>query len=206
MLKGYNAGLDDIIAFVEKALSIDLKTLPFGKLVKDFGFADGRLKVVANGSVFGLGDISLTVGLGENLSVNLSRVDVGENASVAIDEASVKTSDKAIVAPSGDFSTDVAIRIDENDVIYARLDFLGGTYKFDLTSAYGGATTHLYAEYAESSESLFIRCGDAYVSCSIGEIKSIIDKLVALSKPERRTVKSADTSDTTSEIKNCSTV
>ncbi len=201
LLKGYNAGLDDIIAFVEKALSADLKTLPFGKLVKDFGFADGQLKVVADGSVFGLSDISLTVGLGENLSVNLSRVDVGENASVAIDEASIKTCDKAIVAPSGDFSTDVAIRIDENDVIYARLDFLGGTYKFDLTSAYGGATTHLYAEYAESSETLFIRCGDAYVSCPIDEIKSIIDKLVALSKPERRTVKSADTSDTTSEIK-----
>ena len=199
-LKGYNDYLDEFVGVIENIVKTDFKSVAYGKLIKKFAYDDqsGVITLTVDGGVFGLGDVTLAAGIADDkISVTLAETAISERVSLAVEKAEVKTNVAAIAEPDAkDYVTNLAVKIDDGNVVYAKLDLIGGVFSFDLASDYDGVRSHLYVEYVADERTVYIKCGDTYVKCPIGRIKNITDALTDLAHPERKSGRSEDETET----------
>lgn len=199
-LKGYNDYLDEVVGVIENIVKTDFKSVAYGKLIKKFAYDDqsGVITLTVDGGVFGLGDVTLAAGIADDkISVTLAETAISERVSLAVEKAEVKTNVAAIAEPDAkDYVTNFAVKIDDGNVVYAKLDLIGGVFSFDLASDYDGVRSHLYVEYVADERTVYIKCGDTYVKCPIDRIKNITDALTDLAHPERKSGRSEDETET----------
>lgn len=200
VLKGYNDYLDEVVGVIENIVKTDFKSVAYGKLIKKFAYDDqsGVITLTVDGGVFGLGDVTLAAGIADDkISVTLAETAISERVSLAVEKAEVKTDVAAIAEPDAkDYVTNFAVKIDDGNVVYAKLDLIGGVFSFDLASDYNGVRSHLYVEYVADERTVYIKCGDTYVKCPIDRIKNITDALTDLAHPERKSGRSEDETET----------
>lgn len=200
VLKGYNDYLDEVVGVIENIVKTDFKSVAYGKLIKKFAYDDqsGVITLTVDGGVFGLGDVTLAAGIADDkISVTLAETAISERVSLAVEKAEVKTDVAAIAEPDAkDYVTNFAVKIDDGNVVYAKLDLIGGVFSFDLASDYDGVRSHLYVEYVADERTVYIKCGDTYVKCPIDRIKNITDALTDLAHPERKSDRSEDETET----------
>ena len=187
-LKGYNAYLDEIAELIKKFTTIDFKSLEYGKMIDAFGFdaESGELTLELNGETFGLGEIKLSATLGkENVSVSLANAKITDNVSVFVGNVELSATADEITAPAAneDYTTNLLVRVDDNNAIYARLDFIKGKYSFDLVSGTDDDAKNLGVEYDGSERTVYVKCGNAFVKCPIDKIGYITDELKRLAHP-----------------------
>lgn len=187
-LKGYNAYLDEIAELIKKFTTIDFKSLEYGKMIDAFGFdaESGELTLELNGETFGLGEIKLSATLGkENVSVSLANANITDNVSVSVGNVKLSATTEEITAPAAneDYTTNLLVRVDDNNAIYARLDFIKGKYSFDLVSGTDDDAKNLGVEYDGSERTVYVKCGNAFVKCPIDKIGDITDELKRLAHP-----------------------
>lgn len=187
-LKGYNAYLDEIAELIKKFTTIDFKSLEYGKMIDAFGFdaESGELTLELNGETFGLGEIKLSATLSnENISVSLESAKITDNISVAVGNVKLSATADEITAPAAneDYTTNLLVRVDDNNAIYARLDFIKGKYSFDLVSGTDDNAKNLSVEYDGSERAVYVKCGNAFVKCPIDKIGDITDELKQLAHP-----------------------
>lgn len=187
-LKGYNAYLDEIAELIKKFTTIDFKSLEYGKMIDAFGFdaESGELTLELNGETFGLGEIKLSATLGkENISVSLANANITDNVSVSVGNVKLSATTEEITAPAAneDYTTNLLVRVDDNNAIYARLDFIKGKYSFDLVSGTDDNAKNLSVEYDGSERTVYVKCGNAFVKCPIDKIGDITDELKRLAHP-----------------------
>lgn len=196
VLKGYNDYLDEVVGVIENIVKTDFKSVAYGKLIKKFAYDDqsGVITLTVDGGVFGLGDVTLAAGIADDkISVTLAETAISERVSIAVEKAEVKTDVAAIAEPDATkYVTNFAVKIDDGNVVYAKLDLIGGVFSFDLASDYDGVRSHLYVEYVADERTVYIKCGDTYVKCPIDRIKNITDALTDLAHPERKSGRSED--------------
>ena len=199
-LKGYNDYLDEVVGVIENIVKTDFKSVAYGKLIKKFAYDDqsGVITLTVDGDVFGLGDVTLAAGIADDkISVTLAETAISERVSLAVEKAEVKTDVAAIAEPDATkYVTNFAVKIDDGNVVYAKLDLIGGVFSFDLASDYDGVRSHLYVEYVADERTVYIKCGDTYVKCPIDRIKNITDALTDLAHPERKSGRSEDETET----------
>ena len=195
-LKGYNDYLDEVVGVIENIVKTDFKSVAYGKLIKKFAYDDqsGVITLTVDGGVFGLGDVTLAAGIADDkISITLAETTISERVSLAVEKAEVKTDVAAIAEPDATkYVTNFAVKIDDGNVVYAKLDLIGGVFSFDLASDYDGVRSHLYVEYVADERTVYIKCGDTYVKCPIDRIKNITDALTDLAHPERKSGRSED--------------
>ena len=200
VLKGYNDYLDEVVGVIENIVKTDFKSVAYGKLIKKFAYDDqsGVITLTVDGGVFGLGDVTLAAGIADDkISVTLAETAISERVSLAVEKAEVKTDVAAIAEPDAkDYVTNFAVKIDDGNVVYAKLDLIGGVFSFDLASDYDGVRSHLYVEYVADERTVYIKCGDTYAKCPIDRIKNITDALTDLAHPERKSGRSEDETET----------
>ena len=200
VLKGYNDYLDEVVGVIENIVKTDFKSVAYGKLIKKFAYDDqsGVITLTVDGGVFGLGDVTLAAGIADDkISVTLAETAISERVSIAVEKAEVKTDVAAIAEPDATkYVTNFAVKIDDGNVVYAKLDLIGGVFSFDLASDYDGVRSHLYVEYVADERTVYIKCGDTYVKCPIDRIKNITDALTDLAHPERKSGRSEDETET----------
>lgn len=200
VLKGYNDYLDEVVGVIENIVKTDFKSVAYGKLIKKFAYDDqsGVITLTVDGGVFGLGDVTLAAGIADDkISVTLAETAISERVSLAVEKAEVKTDVAAIAEPDATkYVTNFAVKIDDGNVVYAKLDLIGGVFSFDLASDYNGVRSHLYVEYVADERTVYIKCGDTYVKCPIDRIKNITDALTDLAHPERKSGRSKDETET----------
>lgn len=187
-LKGYNAYLDEIAELIKKFTTIDFKSLEYGKMIDAFGFdaESGELTLELNGETFGLGEIKLSATLGnENISVSLANANITDNVSVSVGNVKLSATTEEITAPAAneDYTTNLLVRVDDNNVVYAKLDFIKGKYSFDLVSGTDDNAKNLSVEYDGSERTVYVKCGNAFVKCPIDKIGDITDELKRLAHP-----------------------
>ena len=187
-LKGYNAYLDEIAELIKKFTTIDFKSLEYGKMIDAFGFdaESGELTLELNGETFGLGEIKLSATLGkENVSVSLANAKITDNVSVSVGNVKLSATADEITAPAAneDYTTNLLVRVDDNNAIYARLDFIKGKYSFDLVSGTDDDAKNLGVEYDGSERTVYVKCGNAFVKCPIDKIGDITAELKRLAHP-----------------------
>lgn len=187
-LKGYNAYLDEIAELIKKFTTIDFKSLEYGKMIDAFGFdaESGELTLELNGETFGLGEIKLSATLGkENVSVSLANANITDNVSVSVGNVKLSATADEITAPAAneDYTTNLLVRVDDNNAIYARLDFIKGKYSFDLVSGTDDNAKNLSVEYDGSERTVYVKCGNAFVKCPIDKIGDITAELKRLAHP-----------------------
>ena len=187
-LKGYNTYLDEIAELIKKFTTIDFKSLEYGKMIDAFGFdaESGELTLELNGETFGLGEIKLSATLGkENVSVSLANANITDNVSVSVGNVKLSATADEITAPAAneDYTTNLLVRVDDNNAIYARLDFIKGKYSFDLVSGTDDNAKNLSVEYDGSERTVYDKCGNAFVKCPIDKIGDITDELKRLAHP-----------------------
>lgn len=187
-LKGYNAYLDEIAELIKKFTTIDFKSLEYGKMIDAFGLdaESGELTLELNGETFGLGEIKLSATLGkENISVSLANAKITDNVSVSVGNVKLSATTEEITAPAAneDYTTNLLVRVDDNNAIYARLDFIKGKYSFDLVSGTDDNAKNLGVEYDGSERTVYVNCGNAFVKCPIDKIGDITDELKRLAHP-----------------------
>lgn len=199
-LKGYNDYLDEVVGVIENIVKTDFKSVAYGKLIKKFAYDDqsGVITLTVDGGVFGLGDVTLAAGIADDkISVTLAETAISERVSLAVENAEAKPNVAEISEPDAkDYVTNFAVKIDDGNVVYAKLDLIGGVFSFDLASDYNGVRSHLYVEYVADERTVYIKCGDTYVKCPIGRIKNITDALTDLAHPERKSGRSEDETET----------
>ncbi len=187
-LKGYNAYLDEIAELIKKFTTIDFKSLEYGKMIDAFGFdaESGELTLELNGETFGLGEIKLSATLSnENISVSLANANITDNVSVSVGNVKLSATADEITAPAAneDYTTNLLVKVDDNNAIYARLDFIKGKYSFDLVSGTDDNAKNLGVEYDGSERTVYVKCGNAFVKCPIDKIGDITDELKRLAHP-----------------------
>lgn len=187
-LKGYNAYLDEIADLIKRFTTIDFKSLEYGKMIDAFGFdaESGKLTLELNGETFGLGEIKLSATLGkENVSVSLANAKITDNVSVSVGNVKLSATADEITAPAAneDYTTNLLVRVDDNNAIYARLDFIKGKYSFDLVSGTDDDAKNLGVEYDGSERTVYVKCGNAFVKCPIDKIGDITAELKRLAHP-----------------------
>ena len=200
VLKGYNDYLDEVVGVIENIVKTDFKSVAYGKLIKKFAYDDqsGVITLTVDGGVFGLGDVTLAAGIADNkISVTLAETAISEHVSLAVENAEAKPNVAEISEPDAkDYVTNFAVKIDDGNVVYAKLDLIGGVFSFDLASDYDGVRSHLYVEYVADERTVYIKCGDTYVKCPIDRIKNITDALTDPAHPERKSGRSEDETET----------
>ena len=200
VLKGYNDYLDEVVGVIENIVKTDFKSVAYGKLIKKFAYDDqsGVITLTVDGGVFGLGDVTLAAGIADDkISVTLAETAISERVSLAVENAEAKPNVAEISEPDAkDYVTNFAVKIDDGNVVYAKLDLIGGVFSFDLASDYDGVRSHLYVEYVADERTVYIKCGDTYVKCPIDRIKNITDALTDLAHPERKSGRSEDETET----------
>lgn len=176
---GYNDDVDVVLNLVCNIIN-KIDTLDLSALLGTVAFDNNALTLNLNGAQLELSDFAVTVEKAANgLSAKIDNL-AHKHISVNL-AATVTATDEIVVAPNGDFSTNLAVAIDENNTLYANLDLIAGVYRFALVNTQSGGC--LYVQYANGSFKVVkpettLNAGDAIsVSGNIATIKDIVLKI-----------------------------
>lgn len=172
-----------ILSFIDQLRKTDYASINYGEIIKSFNCDENGLSISADLSAFKLGSgVNAEIGVTENgVELKIKGVTAGE-LSVSAD-LTAKTADSADIAIPEDYTTKLTVKLDEESNLYAELDFINQTYKFELENLpEGGVKKSLFAEYTNGK--LRVKCGDVYAGCDVDEMKKIIAELKNLAHPE----------------------
>lgn len=164
--KGYNPYLDSVLdvigGIVDKFAS---GGVDYVSLIDGLTMSDGDLTLLVNGEQLSLGTFGVSLKANAGLYVNVSNLALdGLNAGFT---AGIKASNEAITAPQGDFTTNLSVKIDDKNTIYANLDLINGVYNFRLDD--------MYIMYADNIVKL--NKGDIYISGNINQIVDYVKQI-----------------------------
>lgn len=132
---GYNSYVDNILTVVQSAIDkFASNNVDYVALISGLTFNNGELTLKLNGEQLGVALQSVTLVANNGFTANVSNLAV--DRMTASFNASVKASDESVKAPKGDFTTNLTIRIDSENIIYANLDLIHGVYNFRLDDLY----------------------------------------------------------------------
>lgn len=164
--KGYNDTLDGVLSVIEDVIArFTESTVNYGNLLGSIGYANGELTLIVNGQEIGLSQIGLQLAVNNGVNANITNLVVGDVTANLT--ATVAASDSAVVAPTGDFTTNLAIKIDNANTVYANLDLINNVFNFRLDD--------MYIQYANNT--LRINKGDMYVSGDINRIMDLVNRI-----------------------------
>lgn len=176
---GYNDDVDVVLNLVCNVIN-KIDTLDISALLGTVAFDNNTLSLNVHGTQLELSDFAVTVEKAANgLSAKIDNL-AHKHISVNL-AATVAATDEIVVAPNGDFSTNLAVAIDENNTLYANLDLIAGVYRFALVNTQSGGC--LYVLYSNGSFKVVkpettLNAGDAVsVSGNIAAIKDIVVKI-----------------------------
>ncbi len=182
---GYNEYVDILLNLIINIVdNANLNDIP--KLIKSLSFDGSALKLTVNGGIYGLSefDITLVNNDGLNASIDgLAYKDISLNLN-----ANVNVSESAVTAPSGDYSTNLLIEIDEKNTVYANINLIDGIFRFRIGE--------LYITYFDNTvkinydNQLFVTGNIAYIIEKVKKIDEIVNEFSGADK--------ADLSDTLS--------
>lgn len=130
-LKGYNSHVDALLSLVIDIVDkFQNNSIDYVALVGGLTFEDAILRVNVNGSQLGLSDFDLQVRSDGTLTVALQGL-AYQNMRAGL-TASASPSNTAVDEPQGDFTTNLSIKIDDKNTVYANLDILNGVYNLKL--------------------------------------------------------------------------
>ena len=164
--KGYNVYLDGVIDVVQGAINkLANNQVDYVNLIDGLTFVDGELLLKINGEQLGLSQFEVKLCANNGLTVCVS--------DFAIDKVGINLTARAkagtaeIIAPSGDFTTNLSIKIDDKNTVYANIDLLNGVYNFRLDD--------MYIMYSNGTVKL--NKGDMYISGDVNQIIEYVKKI-----------------------------
>ena len=176
---GYNDYLDTVLNLVLDIAS-KAQIEDVAKLVGSLTFDGNTLSVAVNGEIYGLSDFNVSVVNRNGLSASINGL---EYKNIALNvNANVAASSRVVTAPSGDYTTNIAIRLDETNVIYANIDLLTGIYRFRIGE--------LYVTYADNTvkinynNQLFVTGDISYIIAKVKEIDDLVKEFAGADKSE----------------------
>jgi len=124
---GYNGYVDKLLDLIlNVAASAKAEDIP--ALLDGITFDGNCLNVRINGAVYGLSAFNVSICKDLNVELtNLTYQDITLNL-----RGSVSASGQEVVAPQGDYSTNLQISVDSLNTIYANLNLLTGVYRVRL--------------------------------------------------------------------------
>lgn len=127
-LYGYNENLDVLLDAISNVAT--LKDADISTLVKGFSFENGALALTFDASILGLSQFDATLCATDKLALSVNNLTVGEvSANVTVE---VNCNPQAVTLPDKDFSTNLIVKIDDNNILYAQLNLLENVYRFKL--------------------------------------------------------------------------
>ncbi len=185
-------GLEPIIDWILSVLNKDLLSLDFTEMLNNLTF-DDSLGVTINGAQIGLSEFGLTLNTtandgisqdGISLQVNegskIMAYDAEHNAVFEIYGLYAEISDgNAIEKPGDDFKTNLVVKLDESNTLYAEIDLFNKVFKMKIvsTDANGNQVT-LDLLYQDETKTLKITDGTKlYISVNINSIGSMINAI-----------------------------
>ena len=178
-LVGYNGYLDQVAELVCNLLDTQLQDVDFVELITKLMLDGSNLTLGINGSQFGLSQIELVLSEARNgLQIALSNL-VYKDVKIVELSGSISAFNGKIPTPSGDFSTNLQIIIDENNTLYANIDLQHNVIKLQLESRYGdNESITLDIEYSMTDKILKLTNGkNLYVSADIINIAEIVQEI-----------------------------
>lgn len=176
---GYNDYLDTVLNLVLDIAS-KAQIEDVAKLVGSLTFDGNTLSVAVNGGIYGLSDFNVSVVSRNGLTASINGL---EYKNIALNvNANVAASSSVVTAPSGDYTTNIAIRLDETNVIYANIDLLTGVYRFRIGE--------LYVTYADNTvkinynNQLFVTGDISYIIAKVKEIDDLVKEFAGADKSE----------------------
>lgn len=165
-LKGYNPYVDGVIDAIQGIVDkLASGGVDYVALIDGLTCVNGELTLMVNGNQLGLAPFAVKLNADNGVYVNVFNLAIDKlTANVNV---GVKESKAAVTAPTGDFTTNLSIRIDDKNTIYANLDLINGVYNFRLDD--------LYVMYADGS--VKINKGDIYLSGNIKQIMDYVKKI-----------------------------
>lgn len=168
-LKGYNDYLDGVLDVIQNVIDkFNSGDVDYTALLANLSCANGQLSVEVDGAQLGISQFTVMLNAYNGFTLDINNLTVG--ALCADITATVNESNVAVTAPKGDFTTNLSIRIDDNNTVYANLDLLNGEYNFKLDD--------MYVMY--SNGIVKINKGDTYLSGDISKIVEMVKKIDAL--------------------------
>ncbi len=166
-LKGYNDDLDGILSAAENIINkISQGNIDVAELLKGIDYDGNSFDIALDGTQLGLSnDIRIGLQLNNGVALQVSGLTMG--GLTAEFKADVSASGKAVTAPNGDFTTNIAVKLDELNTIYASLDLLNGVYNLKLDD--------LYIQYANNV--IKVNKGDMFVSGDLDRIVDMVKKI-----------------------------
>ncbi len=177
-----------ILSFIDGLRKTDFANINYGEIIKSLNCDENGLSISADLSAFKLGGgVNAEIVVTENgVELKINGVTAGELSVNA--DLTAKTADNANIAVPKDYTTKLTVKLDKDSNLYAELDFISQTYKFQLENApEGEEKKSLFAEYCGGK--LRVKCGEVYAECDVDEMKEIIAELKNLAHPEGQSAK-----------------
>lgn len=164
--RGYNAYVDGILDVVQGVIDkFAAKDVDYPALIGGIGYGNGVLSLTINGEQFGLSQITVQAAVNDAITATISNLAIGSlTANVT---ASVAASNSAVTAPQGDFTTDLRIKINDENIVYANLDLINNVYNFKLDD--------MYIRYSDGV--IKINKKDIYLSADFDRIMTLVKRV-----------------------------
>ena len=188
-LSGCNPYVDKLLALIAQLSEKAQNGIAFENLIKQIIIGENDVTAVIDGSLLGITDATVSLAINDGIVISVNDVnyqDICANASV-----SLNVSENSVQLPQQDWTTNVAISLDEHNTLFAGLDFLNGTFNFKLENnqktllpdSTEVAKEPLFVCYELQSNTLLVKKGDnVKVSCNVAEFAQVVEYLDQLVK------------------------
>lgn len=174
---GYNEYVDTVLnLIIDIANKATTEDIP--KLISGLTFNGSELSLLVNGEVYGMS--GFTVSLANNCGLNAT-VSGLEYKNISFDlNARISASDSVVTVPDGDYSTNLSIKLDEKNTVFANIDLLNGVYRFRIGE--------LYVLYANDTvkinynNQIFVTGDISYIKEKVKEIDDLVNEFSGANK------------------------
>ena len=183
-VKGYNGYIDQVVQLVLDVLNTPVKDINFEQLLSSLAYSGGKLTLGLDGQQFGVNVFTLALRNDNGLMLSIDNFKY-KDITLNVRSADINAFNGDITAPSGDFSTNVVIDVQdkntngEHNVIYVNIDLLKGVVLARIeTTMSDGSVTFLDIKYTFADNVLKITNGaELNVLVNIDSIADIVDSI-----------------------------
>ncbi|MGN1040932.1 MAG: hypothetical protein ACI4QL_05835, partial [Candidatus Fimimonas sp.] len=187
-LSGCNPYVDKLFALVAQLAEKAQNGIDLQNLVEQVIIGEKDVTAVINEELLGIG-ASISVALRDGITICVNDVnyqDICANATL-----SLNVTQDFVQLPQQDWSTNVALSLDEHNTLFASLDFLNGTFNFKFENNQktilpdGTEVTKepLFVCYETASNTLLVKKGNGVkVSCDVAEFAQVVEYVDQLVK------------------------
>ncbi|MGN1066439.1 MAG: hypothetical protein ACI4QH_01375, partial [Candidatus Fimimonas sp.] len=187
-LSGCNPYVDKLIALITQLAEKAQNGIDLQNLVEQVIIGENDVTAIINEELLGIG-ATVSVALRNGVTICVSDVnhqDICANATL-----SLQITEDSVQLPQQDWSTNIALSLDEHNTLFASLDFLNGTFNFKFENNQktilpdGTEVTKepLFVCYETASNTLLVKKGNGVkVSCDVAEFAQVVEYVDQLVK------------------------